>query len=361
MSHDAQIHDASQMPDTSVALRRPVARVRQPGFTLIELMVVMAVIGILLALLLPSVQMVRETARRFQCQNNLRQLGLAAHSYHGSHGTLPFGVGPDSSSGDPQLGPSEERRYSAIAMLLPWLDQRNVYERIDFNVAPFHPFVLAGVGQQSVIDSNGAVVTNAVAAKASIPVLLCPSDMDLIAFYWSRNNYRTCNGSSWSGRDGNGLFGQISSVRFGAVTDGLSTTAMFSERCKGSWNDAVYDPPSDLYDLVGVWNETTFTNACEALSKSAATAYHQDVESGMTWLEGNMNWTRYNHVRTPNRISCKNGLTWDGVIMTATSRHTGGVNVVMGDGSVRFVSENVYPPIWQGLATIGGGESLGEF
>jgi prepilin-type N-terminal cleavage/methylation domain-containing protein len=339
---------------------RPVlpARSRGRGFTLIELIVVMGVIGLLLALLLPSVQSVRETARRLQCQNNLKQLGLAAHAYHDSHSVLPFGVGDDQGA---QLGGTGDRRYSALALLLPWLDQRNVYERINFNVAPFDPYPIAGIGQQAVLDSSGDVITNSVAAKSVIPGLLCPSDMDLISFFWGRNNYRSCNGSTWSGRQGNGMFGQISSVRFGDVSDGLSNTALFSERCKGSWNDAVHDPPSDLYDLAGIWTESTFTSACEALSPMTAIAYHQDVESGMTWLEGNMNWTRYNHVLSPNRISCKNGLTWDGVIMSATSRHHGGVNLVLADGSVRFVSENVYPPTWQAIGTIGGNEELGEY
>lgn len=333
---------------------KPMGRGRR-GFTLIEMLVVIGIIGMLVALLLPAVQSARETARRMQCQNNLRQLALAAHAYHDSHRCLPFGVGADQSLGN------IERRYSALSQLLPWLDQRNVYEKIDFDLAPFHPFPLAGVGEPTVVNSNGDAVSNSAAAKVSIGILICPTDLDLISFYWGRNNYRTCNGSTWSGRNGNGLFGQVSSVRYGMVADGLSNTALFSERCKGSWNDAVHDPPSDLYDLAGIWSEATFTQACEELSDQTATAYHQDVESGMTWLEGNMNWTRYNHVLPPNRISCKNGLTWDGVIMSATSRHTGGVNVALADGSVRFVSENVYPLTWQALGTIAGNEEIGEF
>lgn len=330
--------------------------IRRSGFTIIELLVVISVIGLLIALLLPAVQAARETARRMWCSNNLKQIGLALHSYHDSHLVLPFGVGPDNDGVISSLGTLADRRYSAQSLILPYLEQATIHDRIDFNVAPFHPFVNAATGNAAVLAAQGTNVVNGEAAKAYISVFLCPSDLDRLDIIWSHNNYRVCNGSNWSGRTGNGMFGQVSSVRFAQVTDGLSQTAMVSERVKGTSNKQVFDELSDLYDLTGIWTESNFRNACEQLTALTAAAYNQDIESGQTWLEGNMNWTRYNHVLPPNRISCKNGFTWDGVIMTASSRHNGGVNVVLGDGSMRFVADTVDSDLWRGLGTIGGSD-----
>ncbi|MCA9123931.1 MAG: DUF1559 domain-containing protein [Planctomycetaceae bacterium] len=335
--------------------------VRRNGFTIVELLVTIAIIGLLTALLLPAVQAARETARRMRCSNNLKQVGIALHGYHDSHSVLPFGVGPDNDGMISSLGTLDDRRYSAQSLILPYLELSTIHSRIDFDVAPFHPFVNAATGDASVIAAQGTNVTNGEAAKAHVSVLLCPSDLDRLASIWSRNNYRMCNGSNWSGRTGNGMFGQVSSVRFAHVTDGLSQTAMVSERVKGTSSQAVFDVLSDLYDLAGIWTESSFRNACEQLTATTAAAYNQDIESGQTWLEGNMNWTRYNHVLTPNRISCKNGFTWDGVIMTASSRHDAGVNVLLGDGSVRFVADVVDGDLWRGLGTIGDSDQSPGF
>lgn len=157
------------------------------------------------------------------------------------------------------------------------------------------------------------------------------------------------------------MFGQNSSVRLGDVTDGLSNTAMFSERCKGTWDHDVFDPLADIYDAAGIWSEETFRDHCLSLSPQQAAAYHQNVDSGQNWLEANFNWTRYNHLTPPNHVSCKNGFTWDGVGMSASSRHAGGVNVLFGDGRVRMVSEYVDPATWRGLGTTRGSEILNDY
>ncbi len=327
------------------------------GFTLIEILVTITIIGLLIALLIPAVQAVREAARKMQCSNNLHQLGIAVQSYHEAHSVLPFGVGLDYDGPVSSLGTLEDRRYSAHAMLLPYLDQSVVYNQLNFNVAPFYPFVNAANDDQQELARRFDEVINGPAAAARLEVFLCPSDLDRLQSRWGPNNYRTCNGSSWSGRDGNGMFGQISSVKLDDVKDGLTNTTMFSEHVKGSWDDTLIDPLSDLYNLQGVWTESQFSDACGRLTPQTAGAYQYDVESGQTWLAGNMNWTRYNHVRTPNRTNCKNGFTWDGVILNATSWHTGGVNVLMGDGSVRFVNENINDELWRALGTRAGGEA----
>ena len=128
------------------------------GLTIVELLVVIAIIGLLVAMLLPAVQAVREAARKMWCSNNLKQMGLALHSYHDSHLVLPFGVGPDNDGVISSLGTLDDRRYSAQSMILPFLELATVYDRINFDVAPFHPFVNAATGDASVIAAQGANV-----------------------------------------------------------------------------------------------------------------------------------------------------------------------------------------------------------
>jgi prepilin-type N-terminal cleavage/methylation domain-containing protein/prepilin-type processing-associated H-X9-DG protein len=331
------------------------------GFTLIELLVTLAVIAILIALLLPAVQTARESARKMSCANNLKQIGTALHNYHAAHGVLPFGCGTDYDGIVSSLGTLNDRRYSAHSQILPQLDQENAYYRLTFDVAPFHPYVNSGATDPACIASGGLSAENGAAAVTVISTFLCPTDIDRLKSMWGHNNYRSCNGGGWEGRNGNGMFGQNSSVTFNMVSDGLSNTAMFSERCKGTWDHAIFDPLSDIYDIAGIWNEQTFQTFCQSLSPGAAAAYPQNIDSGQNWLAGNFNWTRYNHLVTPNHASCKNGFTWDGVGMAASSRHSGGVNVLLGDGRVRFVSETVDQPTWQGLGSISGDEPITEF
>lgn len=331
------------------------------GFTLLELLVTLAVIGILVALLLPAVQVAREAARRMSCANNLSQIGVALHNYHEAHRVLPFGCGTDYDGIVSSLGTLADRRYSAHSQILPQLDQANVYQQIDFQVAPFHPYVNSGAYDPACIASGGLSAANGPAAVVKISSFVCPSDIDRLQSMWSHNNYRSCNGGGWHGRNGNGMFGQNSSVRLGDVTDGLSNTAMFSERCKGTWDHDIFDPLADIYDAAGIWSEETFRDHCLSLSPQQAAAYHQNVDSGQNWLEANFNWTRYNHLVPPNHVSCKNGFTWDGVGMAASSRHAGGVNVLFGDGRVQLVSEYVDPVTWRGLGTIRGSETLNDY
>lgn len=322
------------------------------GFTIIELLVVITVMAILVALLLPAVQQVREASRKTNCLSNLKQLGIALHNYHDVHRVLPFGVGHDNDNGPGSRGTLDDRRYSCHSQLLPFLEQAPTYDALDFNVAPFHPYISAETGP------NGEIGINGSAATVKVPAFVCPSDLDRMPFVWGTNNYRTCNGDTWSGRQGNGMFGQISSVRFGSVSDGLSHTAMVSERCKGTGSPNDLDPLSDVYDIDNLWNEDDFREACGSLPTSDPASYtSRDYDSGQTWLEGNMNWTRYNHMLTPNRQSCKNRTTWDGVAMTASSRHHQGVNLLLGDGAARFISDAVDASLWKALGTIRGQEA----
>ncbi len=326
------------------------------GFTLVELLVVIAIIGILIALLLPAAQQAREAARRTQCKNNLRQIGLALHNYCDVYRVLPFGVGDDADTTTPSLASAANRRYSTHSQILPQLEQSAVYRLIDFDVWPFYP---SSSGDPTTADPSS---TNHRAAQITLEFFLCPSDTNRLRRPWGPNSYRACSGNTWDARTGNGMFWQNSSVRPAHVTDGLSNTAAFSERLLGDDDDTSVDLNTDLYGTQGTWTEQTLKEWCESLTPTiAAMASLHDSNNGMTWLEGNMNWTRYNHVSTPNKPSCKNRFTWNGVIMPASSRHPGGVHLLLGDGAVRLVSSSVHEPTWRALGSVAGHEVIGSF
>ncbi|MEO6808585.1 MAG: DUF1559 domain-containing protein, partial [Isosphaeraceae bacterium] len=193
-------------------------------------------------------------------------------------------------------------------------------------------------------------------------VFLCPSDFNRMpSRAWGQNNYRSCNGGSWSGREGNGMFGQSTRISPGDIRDGLSSTAAICERIRGHDDFQNYDADADLFRLAAPWTEDSFRAWCADLSDAEAATLERNYatsNSGMNWLEGNMTWTRYNHVLPPGKKTCVNGLTWNGVAMTANSRHRGGVNLLLGDGSTRFVKTSVDPKVWQALGTIAGGEAV---
>jgi prepilin-type N-terminal cleavage/methylation domain-containing protein/prepilin-type processing-associated H-X9-DG protein len=322
------------------------------GFTLIELLVVIGLVAALIALLLPAVQAAREAARRATCAGNLKQLGLALHNYLDRHKVFPFGVGSDDDASPSVFGATTYRRFSAHSQLLADIEQGVLFNAINFQVSPFDPYIDAQLGP------NGEPGTNYTAAHSSVATFLCPSDIGLLQGPWGLNNYRTCNGNTWTGRLGNGLFGQGSRVTPAMVVDGLSSTAAMSERVRGSGQQGANDLLADLFDNPSVWTEGAFRDWCGSLTPAQARPLFRDVNGGTTWIEGNMNWTRYNNIFTPNKKSCKNGSTWDGVIMTAASRHRGGVNLLMADGAVRFVRDEVAANVWSALGSINGREII---
>jgi prepilin-type N-terminal cleavage/methylation domain-containing protein len=329
---------------------------RRGAFTLIELLVVIAVIAMLAVLLIPAVQWSRSAARLARCRGNLRQLGIALNAYQAAAGVFPFGVGADGDGAIATYTSASNRRYSMHSQLLPYVDLAVLFNALNFAVPPFFP------DANGVPESEDGPGANFTVAEVWVDVFVCPSDFNRMPSWpWGQVNYRSCTGSTWSARVSDGMFGQSTRIGPADVRDGLSNTAAMSERLRGHDDYQNVDVKSDQFRLAAPWTEAAFTEWCATLSDAEAIAlpkHYSSATAGLTWLEGNMSWTRYNHVLTPGHKTCVNGVTWNGVIMTAGSRHDGGVGLLLGDGSVRFVKETVSPPIWRALGTIAGGETV---
>jgi prepilin-type N-terminal cleavage/methylation domain-containing protein/prepilin-type processing-associated H-X9-DG protein len=315
------------------------------AFTLIELLVVIAVISILISLLVPAVQKAREAAARIKCSNNLKQIGLALHNHHDAEGSFPPG------GGGPLFGPPFVNRFSAHSRLLPYLEQDNCYSTMDFTMPPTAPM-------------------NTMCAQGhTLSIFLCPSDpAGPPPADWAGNNYVANYGSDilyGQGPDrASGVFWfapmpGFLGARFASLSDGSSNTAAFSERFQGDWSNAVITPRSDLFNPPGVMPQTPdeAVTYCDAIDPTDPSMQWRS-DFGGYWLTG-WHMTLYTHTALPNSRACAypQNLTMN---MPASSGHAHGVNVVLCDGSVRFVGNSVSIATWRGLGTRAGGEVLGS-
>ncbi len=318
---------------------------RNRGFTLIELMVAILIIGVLCSLMVPAVAASREAARRAQCVCNLKQMALAVASYEAAHGVYPYGVG-----GGAPPGAGRVPRWSTHSQLLCELDQVNVLNALNFSGVAWLSDPVFG-------PQNGTALTT------TLPVFLCPSDPDAMTdpYRLGHVSYRGNAGTlpynlaadspDGTGRN-NGVFWYQSAVRIAQVTDGTSNSALFSERCLGSPNAS--DVKADYY-----MNGTNVAT-CQAATPGVTSRYAVPYElSGQRWGDGALFYTRYNHILPPNKPSCLLGGTSDygcSVVVSASSRHPGGVNLATIDGAVRFVKDSVAPWSWKAVGTIAEGE-----
>ena len=333
-------------------------RRKNTAFTLIELLVVIAIIAVLIGLLLPAVQKVREAASRAKCQNNLKQLGVALHNYEGANGHFP----PSTVS----TGTAAAQPWSAQSFLLPYVEGDNVFRLIDFNV-----------GYHSGINLTNYPSYGVAALK--VPVLVCPSDTNdrqrLNSSTGLPEHYPITYGMNvgqyliWNPvtrQDGGGAFAPNQKLTTAAYQDGLSNTLAMSE--VKAFQRRVHDAtmpaaapgsPSAVSGSVGggAFADTGHTEwVCgRAIHVGFTTLFPPN-----TRVPHSVGGVEYDFDACSSREGRNQVDTTYGVI-TSRSYHSGGVNVLRMDGSVKFTANSVPQATWQALGTRAGGEVVGDY
>ena len=316
---------------------------RWRGFTLIELLVVIAIIAILIALLLPAVQQAREAARRTQCRNNLKQIGLAFHNYHDTHEVFPPGYIDSNPSFDDSPVDVDNNRNGLGwgTFILPFLDQAPLYNQIQTETGDF-----AHHWQDA---NHDGTADEFIAASATVlPAFLCPSDPDpngginIERDSRGKSNYIASWGVSLSRRYG--IFFDNSRIRIRNIPDGISNTILAGERHTQYESDDSTNCGGDPCEWAGsIWIGIRIAPEPD------------DWHTGMHYDEilGTMgNSTTYGLNRSSS--------SWGAEVIYG-SKHEGGAHFLMGDGAVRFISENASLATLRGLVTRDRGEVLGEF
>jgi prepilin-type processing-associated H-X9-DG protein len=315
---------------------KKIRRAGRLGISLVELLVVISVVATLLTLLMPAIQKAREAARRAQCLNHLRQIGIALHGYASSYSCFPnLHVGMVNTENGAR-GRLDD--FSPLARLLPYLDQQPIYDSLNFS-ADLH--------------------THTASARSDPPIeaFICPSDPTSTP---AGSSYRFSIGRTVVAHPflkGSGAFPARIFLRPQSFQDGLAFTAGVSEKPIGSGDK--YDPWRDVYlllaDNAGI-DLSLWAQQCARLSQSP-TEYNNLV--GRSWLLGSEIF--YNHVLPPNSsvVDCaRAGLTPTVGILSARSAHPGAVNIAFMDGSVRSVSQGISLPVWHALGTRAGEEVI---
>ncbi len=305
---------------------------RRRGFTLVELLVVIAIIGVLVALLLPAVQAAREAARRSQCSNHHKQMAIAIHNHHDTYNYLPFREGRFTA-----FPSSYQGRKSGFITMLPFMEQQPLYDQI------MTEQVIGG----TTFSAGGPEPWSGSYTpwKARIKTFFCPSDASANSTGVEHINYMLCSGDSigqnYSNNQSRGMFGYTSTdkgFRLADVTDGLSNTLAVSERRRG--NSSVRETQTGQQS--GEWFTTP--NGClSQYNRTTKTwAITASTWSGVRWPDGGMGFGGLTTNAPPNSVSCAwNAHDAQNGLYPPSSYHPAGVNAAMGDGSVRFISQNI--------------------
>ncbi len=383
---------SGRMRSTQLFVTVPCRRTRH-GFTLVELLVAIAIIGVLAGLLLPAIQQAREAARRMQCSSQMRQLAVAVHNYETAFKYMPTQY----------TGAREAALYcqsgftSWVVPLLPQLEQSALYSEIDSNIG------MSDAGNQT--NSSGyetislsANHPNAKAAATRLSLMVCPSESTRRSSAIGSSNAApssyaanvgwpkgaSFSSTSASNRETNGAIGlyntkfpdswHVERLAMAAFLDGTSNTALFSERVVNNV-DAMQTPFGMSYGRTDTKHSGMFSfcgggptdrtldrwlNYCGGVSAPDA---HYSAPIGNGWISG---WSivgnTYMHVFTPNQRSCHiyGGEGNGNNIVTVGSRHVGGTNLVLVDGHVRYISQNIDRVTWWSIGSRSGGERAVE-
>lgn len=335
-----------------------LSRQPRPGFTLVELLVVIAIIAVLIALLLPAVQQAREAARRMSCRNHLKQFGLALHNYHDTHRKFPMGY-VDNKGGSTKI---RDGGWSWQAMILPQLEQSAIVDLISFEATPFGSLSTPG---------------NIAAVATPLETFNCPSDIKpaTVELFSGKDGYvQQIATSSYAGVLGSYGVGQNACASDSSVKPNPNQRGLFTANDCRQFRDVIDGTSNTTCVGEVTWIENT--TGSSSLFDSVNQVLYGSVGSGgvancFTPNNTNADFTVHRHLRN-QRIKL-NSPQSDKIFASFHSQHAGGALFLFVDGSVQFLSENIQhsatdvgPPtsdwgIYQRLATINDGEVITEF